>query len=204
MGDYCDPYPQAGAEILGFAAAFTNISASDIKPLPPESPEIFEYPLLLLACRRPPAALSEKAAANIRAHLSAGGTLWVEDASGGAAFDGWVRENLGRIFPDGEPKTLPPEHAVYRSFFLIKKPQGRARLSSGLEGIDRAGRAAVVYSRNDLLGVWPCDALGKPLYPITSGAVQTGKRLTLNILMYALTGTYKLDAVHQPALLRPV
>ncbi len=73
-----------------------------------------------------------------------------------------------------------------------------------MEGADWGGRTVVFYSKNDLPGVWPVDALGNPLYPCMPGGEEqrrVGKMLSFNIIMYALTGTYKTDAVHQPILL---
>ena len=62
----------------------------------------------------------------------------------------------------------------------------------------------MIFSRNDLLGVWPVDALGRWLYEPSPRGCQRreGEKLTLNILIYALTGSYKQDAVHQPFIMQ--
>ena len=73
-----------------------------------------------------------------------------------------------------------------------------------MEGVDWAGRVAVLYTRDDALGAWAKDALGKPLRACVPGGEaqrELAKRLTLNVVMYSLTGSYKADAVHQAAIL---
>ena len=47
--------------------------------------------------------------------------------------------------------------------------------------------------------------LGRPLLPCLPGGEpqrHNARKLTLDILMYSLTGSYKSDAVHQPYLLQ--
>ena len=53
---------------------------------------------------------------------------------------------------------------------------------------------------HDLLGVWATDRLGNPVKKCTPGGELQrleAKKLAVNILMYGLTGTYKLDAMHR-------
>ncbi|MDP9137570.1 MAG: DUF4159 domain-containing protein, partial [Pseudomonadota bacterium] len=51
---------------------------------------------------------------------------------------------------------------------------------------------------------WATDATGVPLLPVSPGAERQREfayRTGINIVMYALTGNYKSDQVHVPALL---
>jgi hypothetical protein len=119
--------------------------------------------------------------------------------------DRWVRKTLPQVLPESELAPLPPDHVLYKTFFLLRGPAGRVMTRESLEGVSWSGRTAVIYSREDILGAWAKDALGKPLYSCVPGgeAQRTrAKRLTLNIIMYSLTGSYKADAVHQPYLLQ--
>ena len=78
-------------------------------------------------------------------------------------------------------------------------------ISGSVAGVDWAGKTVVLYSQNDLLGAWAKDPLGKYLYEcVPGGEVQRmeARKLTLNIIMYSLTGSYKADAVHQPFILQ--
>jgi hypothetical protein len=62
-----------------------------------------------------------------------------------------------------------------------------------------------IFSANDLLGALARDRLGKPLFPSDPGGEirrRESEKLFVNILLFAVTGTYKTDAVHQPFLER--
>lgn len=142
----------------------------------------------------------------LRAYLTSGGFLWIEDVSGlkTGAFDRWVRRTLHLVFPDSDLRPLAAGHVVHKTFFLMRDLGGRVAVSKSLEGVDWGGRTVVLYSRNDVLGAWAKDALGKPLFDcVPGGEAQRAdaKKLALNIVMYALTSNYKSDAVHQPFLL---
>lgn len=207
LGPECSGYPDPYAEIHKFIGAVSSVQAEPAPKLVSlADARALEYPFLFLACRAAPRDLTEAELRRLRAHLASGGTLWVENTSGQASspFDRWLRRNLRNALPESELKILPREHAVYRSFFLIRSPQGRRRVADYMEGLEWGARTVVFYSKNDLPGVWPVDAFGSSLYACVPGGEPqrlAGKMLTFNILMYALTGTYKQDAVHQPFLL---
>lgn len=207
LGPSCDPYSAAVPEILSYVKTVTNIYVSEgRRTLKPSDDAIFDYPFLVLACRQAPDDFDDDTVRRLRAHLASGGLLWIEDVSGIATspFDRWVRRNVKAVFPEAELRPVTQEHPVFRSFFLLSSPQGRARVSGFLEGVDFGGRTPVLYSRNDVLGVWPRDAFGMPLLPCVPGGEEQrrkAKMLTLNLIMYALTGSYKLDAIHQPMIL---
>lgn len=208
LGEGSDPYPTAHAEALNQLATVTSVlTFADKRLIAPKDPQLFYSPFVVLAGRVAPPELDDEDARRLRSYLTAGGVLWIEDASGSAesAFDRWVRRTLPRILPESELAPLPADHVIYRTFYLLRGPAGRAMVRGSLEGVAWAGRTAVIYSRNDLLGTWPRDALGKPLYPCVPGGEPqryNAQKLTLNLLMYALTGSYKADAVHQPYLLQ--
>jgi hypothetical protein len=208
LGDVTDPYPTAWAEALNqFGTVTSVLNDPERRLIAPSDPELYFSPLVILAGRQAPPELGEEDVRRLRNYLTAGGLLWIEDTSGTSesAFDRWVRRTLPRILPESDLAQLPADHVVYRTFFLLRGPAGRAAVRGSLEGVSWAGRTAVLYSRNDLLGVWPKDALGQPLYPCLPGGEpqrHNARKLTLNILMFALTGSYKADAVHQPYLLQ--
>jgi len=177
--------------------------------LDPTDPRLFESPFLMLSGKDAPSPLSDEEVGRLRDYLTSGGFLWIEDSTGrqASAFDDWVRSQLARILPDADLRPLPSDHVLFKTFFLIDRIGGRVKISGSVEGVDWAGKTVLVYSRNDVLGAWAKDALGSPLYQcVPGGEVQRldAKKLTLNIVMYALTGTYKADAVHQPFILRKI
>ena len=208
LGPGWDPYPEASAEIVSLLSTVTSVlSLPERRVLTLKDPELFASPLVVLAGRQAPPALDEAEVRNLRNYLEAGGLLWVEDVSGGPAssFDRWLRRELPKVLPEAELVPLASDNVIFRTFFFLRGAYGRVMARGGLEGVSLAGRTAVVYSRNDLLGVWLKDALGKPLYQCLPGGEaqrRNAEKLSINIIMYALTGNYKSDAVHQPYLLQ--
>lgn len=203
-----DPNPNAHVEALQFLGTVTSVlSVPERQVITLASPELFTSPFLLLAGKQAPPPLSDSEVRRLRDYLTAGGFLWIEDASGQrtSPFDAWVRKTLRHVFPDVELGPLPPDHVVHKTFFLLRSVNGRTNASSALEGLAWGGRTVVVYSRNDALGALAKDALGNFLYPCTPGGESqrlNARKLVLNLVMYALTGNYKSDAVHQPYLLQ--
>ncbi|MFA6584103.1 MAG: DUF4159 domain-containing protein [Elusimicrobiaceae bacterium] len=207
LGSECSGYPEVYKDILKFGMSVSSIDADPNERFVRISDDrIFESPFLFLACRNAPHGLTDDEVRRLRTHLTSGGTLWIENLSGqsSSSFDRWVKNTARNIFPGEEVKILPKDHAVYRSFFLIKSPAGRRKVADYMEGVDWGSRTVLVYSKNDLPGAWPLDALGRPLYPCVPGGEPQRLQAQLqsfNIIMYALTGTYKQDAVHQPFIL---
>jgi len=63
---------------------------------------------------------------------------------------------------------------------------------------------AIIIGSNDYAAAWAIDANGAPLLPLAPGGEDQREfayRTGINIVMYALTGNYKSDQVHVPALL---
>ena len=207
-GPSWDPYPGAHAGALEFLGTATSVLVRPARrELAPTDPGLFESPLVILAGRQAPPPLDEPAVRALRQYLLSGGMLWIEDVSGAASspFDRWVRKTVPVLLPEAELKAIGSDHVLYKTFFLLRGPAGRVQIQGALEGVAWGGRSAVVYSRNDLLGAWAEDALGRPLLACLPGGEpqrHAARKLTLNILMYSLTGNYKEDAVHQPFLLQ--
>ncbi len=66
------------------------------------------------------------------------------------------------------------------------------------------GVSALLVTANDLAGAWAVDDDGQPLNAVIPGGEEQREqafRVGVNIVMYALTGNYKADQVHVPALL---
>jgi hypothetical protein len=202
-----DPYPGVHRDVLDFVTAVTSVLVlPERREVDLSDPRLFSVPFLVLGGKQAPPDLPEVEVGRLRDYLSSGGFLWIDDASGTAAssFDKWVRRTLAAALPDSELKPLSPDHVVFRTFFLMRKPGGRVLVSGSVEGVDWGGKTVVVYTRNDLLGAWAKDPLGRELYECSPGGDaqrMQAKKMTLNIVLFALTGTYKTDAVHQPYIL---
>ena len=208
LGDGCGVADSIRGEVLKALAAATSVDPDMArKKVRLSDPALFEEPFLVLSCSKAPVALNYDEARNLHLYLAAGGTLFANDASGlrKSPFSLWLTRALEFSLPDAALKPAAREHPLFKSFFMSVAPGGRFDLEREPSAAEYGGRYAVIFSRNDLLGVWPRDALGRYLYePSPGGARQRreGEKLTLNIIIYALTGSYKQDAVHQPYIMQ--
>lgn len=207
LGDAWDPYPDAPARAAAFLAEVTSARvAPDRRVIQLGDEALFSSPFVYLSGREAPPDPTDAELRRLRQYLSGGGFVWIEDSTGGPAgtFDRWVRRLLPALLPEAELAPIPADHVLYRTFFLLRGPAGCSRAAGALEGASLGGRVAVLYSRGDVLGAWARDALGHPLKACVPGGEtqrSLAERLTLNILMYSMTGSYKADAVHQAAIL---
>lgn len=206
-GPSWDPYPDAPAQVSAWLAEVTSARVSPgRRTLSLTDPALFSSPFLYLAGREEPPPLRDEELRRLRQFLAAGGFLWIEDSTGGppGSFDRWVRRTLAQALPESELRPLPADHVLYRTFFLLRGPSGRVRVHGAVEGVAWGNRAAILYTRDDVLGAWAKDALGRPLKSCVPGGEpqrEQARRLTLNVLMYSMTGSYKADTVHQNAIL---
>ncbi|MBM3545577.1 MAG: DUF4159 domain-containing protein [Alphaproteobacteria bacterium] len=102
----------------------------------------------------------------------------------------------------------PPEHVLTKAFYLLNDFPGR--FASGqlwVEATRAQGEdevSSVILGSNDWAGAWASDAGGRALYAVVPGGEiqrEMAFRFGVNLVMYALTGNYKADQVHVPAIL---
>jgi hypothetical protein len=128
-----------------------------------------------------------------------------------------LREILSALdIPELEP--VPADHVLTKSFYLLRDFPGRygngrlwveALPEQSAESEARPARAGdgvspILITSNDLAGAWALGPDGQPLLPLTPGEPRQREfafRVGVNIVMYVLTGNYKADQVHVPALL---
>jgi hypothetical protein len=116
---------------------------------------------------------------------------------------------------------LPDDHVLTRSFYLLQAFPGRfvegglwveapppdAAKTDGMPFRNlNDGVTPVVIGGNDWASAWAVDDNGWPLLPVGRGAAgdqqrEYAYRFGINLIMYVLTGNYKSDQVHVPALL---
>lgn len=175
--------------------------------LRPEDPALFDHPFGVLSGNGDLGTLEDAAAACLARYLQYGGFLLVDDATGVAdsAFDRSVRRLCARLFPTRPLAPLPSDHAVYRSFFLVRRPVGRVDVVPWLEGITLGEMTPLVYSRNDLSGALDRGPDGRDRLAVEPGGTPQRReavKLGINLVVYALTSDYKKDATHVRELLR--
>jgi hypothetical protein len=187
--------------------------------------ELAYYPLLywpMVASRPVP---PEAAIRKIEAYMKNGGTIVFDTRDalnnrGGTAVTpetALMRRILSSIdVPDLEP--IPKDHVVTKTFYILDGFVGR--YASGRSWIEVLQRNAeqdrtrpaqagdrvspIIITSNDLAAAWAVDRLGQPRFPLVPGDAKQRElaiRGGINIVMYAMTGNYKADQVHVPALL---
>ncbi|MCC2110403.1 MAG: DUF4159 domain-containing protein [Hyphomicrobiales bacterium] len=142
--------------------------------------------------------------------------IGVSTGFGGGAGTLKLREMLANL--DIPPlAAVPIDHVLTKSFYLLNDFPGRYRTSQlwveALPETDEDGRrparsgdgvSSILITANDFAAAWAIDDGGQALYPtVPSDPSQRefAYRAGVNIVMYALTGNYKADQVHIPALL---
>lgn len=205
-----DPRPRAYKRLMASVDLRTSVETSFYRnTLKVEDPKLFHNPFLYMAGKEGFEPFTEEEQKKLRRFLKLGGTLLIDDVSAeqSSPFDLRIREEFARILPEFSFSRIPGEHAVFKSFYLLYSASGRKIVKPYLEGITFADedRTPVIYSRNDLGGAWSEDEFGKWEYECVPGGESQREisfRLGINIIMYALTGNYKKDQIHEPFIKR--
>ena len=206
-GDW-NPRPNAARRLMAEVAKATSVETAEAPvDIAPESPDIFQHPFLYLAGTSDFPVLSQKARENLERYLRFGGFLLIDNASGepDGAFDRGVRRELPRIFPAAPLTRLDEDHSIFRSFFLVNRVVGRVAERPYLEGITIDDWTPVIYMTNDLGGALERDPFGNYRFDVTPGGEDQrswATRLSVNLVLYALTVNYKKDQIHVEAILR--
>lgn len=179
----------------------------EVAGVDPATEGLFNYPLVVWQGDAGFPPLSEVAVANLRQHLSRGGSLLIDASDGvaGGAFENAVRRELGRVFSDQQPARVPVDHVLYKSFYLLDRHGGRVPTRPYLDGMFVENRLAVIMSANDLAGAVARNEFGEWDYDVGAGGMAAREmtfRLGINWVMYALCLDYKEDQVHIPFILQ--
>ncbi|MDO8839984.1 MAG: DUF4159 domain-containing protein [Parvibaculum sp.] len=174
---------------------------------------VLYWPMTVSQENLPPEAL-----AKIDTYMKNGGTILFDTRDQDRAIVGTLtpgtmtlRRLLGQLdLPAIEPVSA--DHVLTKSFYLMHNFPGRwdggqiwvEATSGGNAGRTNDGVSTVVVGSNDYAAAWARNAAGRPLYPVSPGGErqrEMADRFGVNLVMYALTGNYKSDQVHVPALL---
>jgi hypothetical protein len=184
--------------------------------------ELSFFPILYWPVREDAQPLSDATLAKVDAFMKQGGLIIFDTRDHETSFSGGATQNqaLNRLIgqldiPPLEP--VPENHVLTKSFYLMRSFPGRwdggalwveAEPQDEAERSERSRRtdgvSSLVITSNDLAGAWALDESNRPIYPtVPGGEVQREMafRAGVNVVMYALTGNYKADQVHVPALL---
>jgi hypothetical protein len=211
-----------------FLAQRTALEAGEPIGLDIGRDELSFYPLIYWPIVSGSAKPSREALLRIDAYMKLGGTVLFDTRDAVAAPPGTGGETRGpgmmalrQILSDldlPELEPVPRDHVLTKTFFLLRDFPGRfttgqlwveALPAQSEEDPRRPARAgdgvsSILITSNDLAGAWALGSDNQPLLPLVPGEPRQREfayRAGVNIVMYTLTGNYKADQVHVPALL---
>ncbi|MEM6741247.1 MAG: DUF4159 domain-containing protein [Pseudomonadota bacterium] len=192
-----------------------------------ETDELAFFPFLYWPISVDQPIPSDEAYAKLNTYLRTGGMILFDtrDADiggfGGQTPEGRKLQQLARPLDIPPLEPIPTDHVLTRTFYLLQDFPGRhasrdvwveaappdAEQVEGMPFRDLNDNVTpVVIGGNDWGIAWATDATGQALYPVGRGYAgerqrEIAYRFGVNLIMHVLTGNYKSDQVHVPALL---
>ncbi len=224
-----DATSKAGLQGLTlFLAQRTALEAGEPIGIDIGRDELAFFPLIYWPVVPNAARPAAEALARADAYMKQGGTILFDTRDAVAAPAGPGGEGRGPgmqalrtilsslDIPELEP--VPRDHVLTKTFFLLRDFPGRFNFGQlwveamPAEREDEPRRPArggdgvssILITSNDLAGAWAIQPDGQPMLPLVPGDPRQREfafRAGVNIVMYTLTGNYKADQVHVPALL---
>jgi hypothetical protein len=212
-----------------FLAQRTALEAGEPVGIDPAHDELAFFPLIYWPIVPGAAKPPQDAINRIDAYMKQGGTVLFDtrDAIEAPPGDGGAAQTPGMQalrdllssldVPELEP--VPRDHVLTKTFYLLRDFPGR--FTSGQTWVETLPRddddeaashparggdgvSPIIITSNDLAGAWAIRPDGQPMLPLTPGEPRQREfafRAGVNIVMYTLTGNYKADQVHAPALI---
>ena len=201
------------AGLSGLSNIVRRRTAAELGPplgVQPDRDELSFFPLLYWPIDVRQTPLSGEAVRRLNRYLENGGTIVFDtrdQQTGGRQGTAMLRSlaaglNIPALVP------VPPNHVMTKAFYLMQGFPGR--WSGGRVWVEREvnqvndGVTRVIVGRHDWAAAWSIDRHGQPLYAVVPGGEKQREmayRFGVNLVMYALTGNYKTDQVHVPAIL---
>jgi hypothetical protein len=210
-----------------FLAQRTALEAGDPVGIEPGKDELAFFPLIYWPMAPGAARPSREALEQIDAYMKNGGTVLFDtrdalDAAPGGGTPSPGTAALRTILQSldiPELEAVPRDHVLTKTFYLLKDFPGR--FSTGQLWVESSvsdqdddmrerpartgdGVSSIIISSNDLAGAWALRPDGQAMLPMVTAEPRQREfafRAGVNIVMYTLTGNYKADQVHVPALL---
>jgi hypothetical protein len=202
----------------------TAIEPGDPMAVDVERDELVFFPLLYWPVGADAKPLSDHTLAKVDAYMKQGGMIIFDTKDYQMPFSGaavaaqspGLANLLGRLdIPRLEP--VPDDHVLTKSFYLMRGFPGRwdgGMLWVEAQPVDESGDtrralksdgvSSILITSNDFAGAWAMDNSNRYVFAVVPGGEvqrEMALRSGVNIVMYALTGNYKADQVHVPALL---
>ncbi len=220
-----DRMSEAGLMGLGrILASRTAVEPGDPIGVDLEKDELAFFPLLFWPIAEEQAPLSPEALAKVDAYMKNGGTILFDTRDqqknilpqlSGAGGSG--QKKLAELVGSLDIPPLMPlneDHVLTKSFYLLNTFPGRwaggrvwveaENEATGTTQSSNDGVSSIIVGSNDWAAAWAQDESGRPIAAVVPGGArqrELAMRFGVNLVMYALTGNYKADSVHIPALL---
>lgn len=223
-----DEIAQAGLSGLS-DTLFRRTSIEPAAPLAVnlETDELAFFPFLYWPVSPNQPQPSEAAYAKLNRYLRTGGMILFDtrDADiggfGAATPEGRKLQELARPLDIPPLEPIPQDHVLTRTFYLLQDFPGRWASrdvwveaappdAETIEGMPfrnlNDGVTPVVIGGNDWAAAWAVENNGAAMFPVGRGYAgeqqrEIAYRFGVNLIMHVLTGNYKSDQVHVPALL---
>ncbi len=205
----------------------TSVEPGNPLPVNVESDELSVFPLLYWPVTLGQEMPSDAAYERLNRFLRGGGMILFDtlDADivnyGRTSPNRRMLQNLTRQLVIPPLETLPSDHVLTRAFYLLQDFPGRyaspevwveaapsdARRIEGMPFRNLNDNVTpVLIGGNDWASAWAVDEDGNEMFPVGRGAAgerqrELARRFGVNLVMHVLTGNYKSDQVHVPALL---
>ena len=207
--------------------ARTSVEPTEPQGVNLETDELSVYTFLYWPVTAAQPAPSPAAYAKLNRYLRSGGLILFDTRDADVAGFGTASPEGRRLQALAAPLDIPPlepipqDHVLTRSFYLIQDFPGRfdgraiwveaappdAELAEGMPFRNlNDGVTPVVIGGNDWARAWAVDESNRPMFPVGRGLGgerqrEISYRFGVNLIMHVLTGNYKSDQVHVPALL---
>jgi hypothetical protein len=192
-----------------------------------EADELTFFPFLYWPITENTPIPSDAAYAKLNRYLRGGGMIMFDTRDAELAGLTRTTPEARRLQAIARPLDIPPlepvpeDHVLTRTFYLLQEFPGRfsgrdvwveaappdAELTEGMPFRNlNDGVTPVIIGGHDWASAWAVDAAGRPLVRLGMGVTgeqqrEMAYRFGVNLITHVLTGNYKSDQVHVPALL---
>ncbi|MBE7635535.1 DUF4159 domain-containing protein [Sneathiella sp. P13V-1] len=197
----------------------TSVEIAEPMPVNLSENELLFYPFVYWPMTADFPIPDDKAIEKIRAYMANGGTLVVDTRNqikksvfGGSLSNSPENRRLQEIMAKLDVPRLRPvpvDHVLTRAFYLMQAFPGRyfdgeVWLADTEDILGNDGVSPIIIGSNDWAAAWAIDESGRPTIAVSPGGPrqrELARRFGINLVMYTLTGSYKSDQVHIPAIL---
>ena len=193
----------------------TSVNPAGVKEIDITQDKIFFYPLIYWQISKDIINFDDRTIDKIKNYLNSGGMILFDIISQNRSNnidDEDKLEDLKTLFSELGISGLfqiNSNHTLSKSYYLLDKYPGRYDNKILLIDTDNLeyndGVSSIIVGYNHWAGAWAKDKNNYPLYQAVPGGERQRElsiRFGINLVMYALTGNYKSDQIHNKSILQ--